>query len=173
MNELQTPLFSLWQRTDVKAMLSKYKGKPAPQLQEVSLVQLAYTTAKSALPGMTIASILFPGNVFGSPYHFLIWSQGNTPLTSRLFSPVLVDAKTGELAAVVKMPFYLRALELSRPLHFGDYGGTPLKVIWVLFDVAAIVVLISGIYLWLARRKFYEAYFARIASEESDDRLIK
>ena len=51
------------------------------------------------------------------------------------------------------LPWYLRALEVSRPLHFGDYGGMPLKVIWALFDVALIAVLISGVYLWLSRRK--------------------
>jgi uncharacterized iron-regulated membrane protein len=44
-------------------------------------------------------------------------------------------------------------LELSRPLHFGDYGGLPLKIIWGLFDVALIVVLVSGLYLWLSKRR--------------------
>ena len=38
------------------------------------------------------------------------------------------------------------------PLHFGDYGGLPLKIIWALFDLVTIVVLGSGLYLWLSRR---------------------
>ncbi|MHC2630366.1 putative iron-regulated membrane protein [Bradyrhizobium liaoningense] len=42
---------------------------------------------------------------------------------------------------------------MSRPLHFGDYGGLPLKIIWALLDFAAIVVLASGVYLWLGRCK--------------------
>jgi len=74
--------------------------------------------------------VVFPGDPFGSPYHFLLWTKGNTALTSRLFSPVRVDACTGALTTVVRMPWYLRALEVSRPLHFGDYGGLPLKLIW-------------------------------------------
>ncbi|WP_334385616.1 PepSY-associated TM helix domain-containing protein [Bradyrhizobium sp. AZCC 2262] len=45
------------------------------------------------------------------------------------------------------------ALQVSRPLHFGDYGGLPLKIIWALLDLAAIVVLASGLYLWLGKRK--------------------
>jgi uncharacterized iron-regulated membrane protein len=49
------------------------------------------------------------------------------------------------------MPWYLQALELSRPLHFGDYGGLPLKIIWALLDLVTIMVLGSGIYLWIAR----------------------
>ena len=51
------------------------------------------------------------------------------------------------------MPWYVKALKLSQPLHFGDYGGMPLKIIWALLDIATIVVLASGLYLWLSRRR--------------------
>lgn len=51
------------------------------------------------------------------------------------------------------MPLIIKALFLSRPLHFGDYGELPLKIIWALLDVAAILVLGSGVYLWLGRRR--------------------
>ncbi len=49
------------------------------------------------------------------------------------------------------MPWYLRVLQISRPLHFGDYGGVPLKIIWALLDLVTIVVLGSGLYLWIAK----------------------
>jgi len=42
---------------------------------------------------------------------------------------------------------------VSQPLHFGDYGGLPLKIIWALLDIVTIVVLGSGLYLWLDRRQ--------------------
>ena len=61
--------------------------------------------------------------------------------------------ETGALTLSGGLPWYLRPLELSRPLHFGDYGGLPLKVIWGLVDVMLIVVLLSGLYLWLPKRK--------------------
>ncbi len=44
-------------------------------------------------------------------------------------------------------------MQVSRPLHFGDYGGLPLKIIWALLDLITIIVLVSGIYLWAAKRK--------------------
>lgn len=166
MNELATPLFGLWQITDVKTLLDKYHGAPVINQHQLSPPQAAFNTAQKALPAMTITSVVYPGNAFGSPYHYLLWAKGNTPLTSQLFSPILVDARSGQLTAVVKMPFYLRALEICRPLHFGDYGGTPLKIIWALFDLVAIVVLISGVYLWFVRRKFYADYFLRLSTEE-------
>ena len=46
-------------------------------------------------------------------------------------------------------------LLISQPLHFGDYGGMPLKIIWAVLDVLTIVVLASGLYLWLARRRAF------------------
>lgn len=33
------------------------------------------------------------------------------------------------------------------------YGGMPLKIIWAVLDVVSIVILGSGLYLWLGRRK--------------------
>lgn len=42
----------------------------------------------------------------------------------------------------------------SSPLHFGDYGGIPLKILWTSFDLITIILLVSGLYLWWARRKF-------------------
>ncbi|MDR3712255.1 MAG: PepSY-associated TM helix domain-containing protein [Puia sp.] len=168
-NELATPLFGLWQMTDVKDMLRHYEGQPLPKQRELGSVQAAFDTTKRALPGMTVTSIVYPGNKFGSPYHYLLWAKGDQPLTSRLFSPTLVDARSNKLVAVVEMPWYLRALEVCRPLHFGDYGGMPLKVIWALFDVAAIVVLISGLCLWWLRRKSKDSFYSRILQNETAD----
>ncbi len=127
-------------------------AKPPPLPSELSSVQAAFDTARSAVPGMTVTSIGFPSEE-GSPHHYVLWAKGATPLTSRLFNPVIVDARTGIFTAVVKMPWYLRALEVSRPLHFGDYGGLPLKIIWTLLDLVTIAVLGSGLYLWLSRRQ--------------------
>jgi uncharacterized iron-regulated membrane protein len=152
-NELSTPLFALWQQTDVKSMLDRMRDKPVVQAAEASSPQAALDVVKAAFPDKVATSVAFPGSPFGSPYHYLVWTKGKEPLTSRLFSPVLVDARSGELVSEVAMPWYLRALELSRPLHFGDYGGLPLKIIWILLDLVTIVVLGSGLYLWFSRHR--------------------
>lgn len=151
MNELTKPLFALWLRTDVHGMLTRYQDATPPPQRDLSSVQAALDSARKAVPGMTITGITFPNRVNGSPWHYLLWAKGSTPLTSRLFSPILVDARTGKLTAVVRMPWYLRAIEVSRPFHFGDYGGLPLKMIWAALDIIAIAVLGSGLYLWIAR----------------------
>ncbi|EHK67311.1 PepSY-associated TM helix domain-containing protein [Achromobacter arsenitoxydans] len=154
-NELSTPLFRLWQSTELPRILEPYKGQSVPS--DLASAQLAADTARKAMPGNEVSFISFPGNAFGSPHHYIAWMRGDSPLTSKLNTPVLVDGRTGELTTVARMPWYLTALEVSRPLHFGDYGGLPLKIIWALLDLITIVVLVSGLYLWLARRRATEA----------------
>jgi uncharacterized iron-regulated membrane protein len=153
MNELSTPLFGIWKLTEVRAILAPWSGQPPPPPSELSSVQRAFDTVKAHVPEKTLTSIIYPGSDNGSPHHYVVWTKGSTPLTSRLFSPVLVDAVSGEFVSVLNMPWYLRALEVSRPLHFGDYGGLPLKILWALMDLVTIAILGSGLYLWLSKRR--------------------
>ena len=82
--------------------------------------------------------------------------RGTSPLTARLLKPALVDAKTGTLTDSRALPWYITALLISQPLHFGDYGGVPLKILWALLDLITIIVLASGLYLWLVKKSRLE-----------------
>jgi uncharacterized iron-regulated membrane protein len=75
MNELSTPLFGIWQMTDVKAMLAPWQGKVPPRVDELSSPQAALETAERAVPGMNVSSIVFPGSDNGSPHHYLLWAS--------------------------------------------------------------------------------------------------
>lgn len=151
MNELTIPLFKVWMKSDVREILAPFKGSEITDQVELSSPQAALEKVAAALPDTITFSIVFPGAEFGSPFHYLIWTKGQDPLTSRLFTPMLVDARSGAVRGVVTMPWYLRALQVSRPLHFGNYGGLPLKVIWALLDLVTILILLSGLYLLLGR----------------------
>lgn len=160
-NELTTPMFALWQQSEVQAMLNRYKGQKTPGELELSSPQSAFDAAAKAVPNMNPMSIIYPGSPIGTPTHYIVWMRGDEALTSRLRNAVLVDAKTGRLEGQVKMPWYLLALQVSRPLHFGDYGGMPLKILWALLDVATIIVLATGIYLWLRRGRQVRIHVTR------------
>ena len=140
-----------WKATELASMLAPYAGKPMP----VHLASLddVVARAKQAAPDMEIAFIAFPGTPFTSSHHFAAFMRGNTALTARLLEPVLLDGETGEVADSRVLPLYLQALFISQPLHFGDYSGMPLKLIWAALDGLTIVVIGSGVYLWLARRR--------------------
>ncbi|MFT8421789.1 MAG: PepSY-associated TM helix domain-containing protein [Gluconacetobacter sp.] len=168
-NELQTPLFGLWRITDVRQVLKPYAALPVVGQEHLSSVQAAFDTAARAAPGNVVTGLSFPGSEFGSPVHYLLWTHGASPLRGRLFTPILVDARTGELTGAYPMPWYLRFLEISRPLHFGDYGGMPLKVLWALLDLVVIAVLVSGLVLWAGKRKIATDARLRALGYELDD----
>ncbi|RYF07099.1 MAG: PepSY domain-containing protein, partial [Comamonadaceae bacterium] len=145
-------LIKYWQYAELTALLEPYKGQPVTAVEQRASVQKSMEAAMAHAPGTKLSFIAFPGTAFSSPHHHTFFLRGDTPLTSRLLQPVLVDAKTAEVTAAPKLPWYLTALLVSQPLHFGDYGGMPMKILWALLDIATIVVLGSGLYLWLARR---------------------
>ena len=140
-----------WQYDQLSALLAPYKDQ-AP-LQRHASLQQSFALAQAAEPDKTLSFIAFPGTAFSSPHHYTIFMRGDTPLTSRLVKPVLIDAGESKLTASVELPWYLTALLVSQPLHFGDYGGMPMQILWALLDIATIIVLGSGLYLWFKRRQ--------------------
>ncbi|MCQ8278788.1 PepSY domain-containing protein [Acetobacteraceae bacterium KSS8] len=149
MNTLATPLFGLWVMRDVAPRLAAFRT--APVMMPTATLAAAIASASAAVPGDRVLSVTFPSHLAGSPRHFVVWVTGRTKVRGRLMTPVLVDAATGATVMVARLPWYLRLLELSRPLHFGDYGGLGLKIVWAAFDAATILVLGSGLYLLFAR----------------------
>ena len=150
-NTLATPIIQLWQNQELSAIIAPYQGKPLPT--HYGSMEEAMSNARAAAPHMTPAFVAYPGTAYSSPHHYAIFMRGDTELTSKLLKPALVDTETGKLTNVVDLPWYVAALLISQPLHFGDYGGMPMKIIWAVLDVVTIVVLGSGVYLWLGRRR--------------------
>lgn len=150
-NTLSTPIVAHWKNTAL-AELTAAHDTPAEPGRRASL-DAAVRRAREALPDRTLQFVAFPGSPYSTDHHYAVFFHGDTPLTEHLITPALIDARTGELTAVAPTPWYVKTLSLSQPLHFGDYGGPGLKIVWALLDVAAIVILVTGLYLWLARRR--------------------
>ena len=144
-------VLKMWQYGQLAEMTSQYRDRAAPT--KLTSLQSAVTVATDAVPGMTPSFVSFPGTILSSKSHYAVFLKGNTPVTSRLLKPALIDAETGKLTDSRDMPWYVTTLFISQPLHFGDYGGMPLKILWALLDVLTIIVLGTGVYLWLRRRK--------------------
>jgi uncharacterized iron-regulated membrane protein len=142
-------LLKYWQFTEMAEMVAPYKGLPPPTT--LASMEQSLSRALKAEPGMKIGFVAFPGTPFTSAHHYGIFLRGNEALTSRLYKPVLVDAQTAQITDSRNLPWYLTALLISQPLHFGDYGGGWMQFLWAMLDVATIIVLGSGLYLWLKR----------------------
>lgn len=150
-NTLSVPLTDLWQKDQLAEMVAPYRDQPL--IARLGSAQAAFSTALVAAPHMRPSFIAYPGTPYSSRHHYAVFMTGNTPLTAKLYTPVLIDAEIGTLIEMRAMPWYMQTLFLSQPLHFGDYGGLPLKFAWAALDLMTIAVLLSGIYLWLKRHR--------------------
>lgn len=150
-NAFADPLTDNWRNSEVTRMIAAYDGKPPLDPVRYGSIDKAMEAAQAAQPGLSPQFIGFPGGAWSSPHHYAIFFQGDTPLTSHVLTPALVDAETGELSDIRSMPVLNQALMLSKPLHFGDYGGLPLKILWAVLDLATIWVLVTGLQLWLGK----------------------
>jgi uncharacterized iron-regulated membrane protein len=148
-NTLAQQVARHWQSTELAQMVAPWRSAPVPA--HLSSPQAAVDTALAAAPGMKVKSVAMPGTPFAGGHHYGVFLSGDQPLTSRLIKPFLINAADGTLSDSRDLPWYAKALFISKPLHFGDYGGMPLKIIWALLDVMTLVVLGSGLYLWGAR----------------------
>lgn len=149
---MRFPIYNAWAKPVIDTVLLSYQGKLLPE--KVVSLQEVINTIHGNLPDSRVDMIVYPG-VPGnaSSYHYYVWAQGKTPLTEYLYTPVLVDAATGQLTAVVKRPWYASVVGFSYPLHVGNYGGLPLKILWALLDLLTIGMLTSGVYGWIIRNK--------------------
>ena len=164
-NTLAIPIQGYWQVTQLAEMIDDHRTTP---YAGAGGVDAALAAARGAEPDKDLAFMAFPGTLFAGPGHFVAFMRGPSPWTSRLVKPVLIDAQRGQAVDSRDLPWYVTALLVSQPLHFGDYGGLPLKVLWAVLDVIAIVVLVSGLYLWLKRRHVsFEAQYGMVAGSEA------
>lgn len=149
-NTLDEPLYANWQTGELAALTREWAARPVPT--RFASIDSAVAAARAAKPDLNPAFVSYPGTGYSGSHHYGVFMNGTSELDRRNYRPVLIDASTGTLTGVPEWPLALSAMYLSQPLHFGDYAGLPLKVIWGLLDVIAIIVLGSGIYLWIGHR---------------------
>jgi uncharacterized iron-regulated membrane protein len=144
-------VIAAWRNDSLAAMVAPYRD--APPLTERAPATQLLDIAERAAPGMRPDFIAFPGTRFSSEHHYAVFMKGASHLTSHLLTPVLIDARSLAVTAVGERPWYMDAMGLSQPLHFGDYGARPMQILWALLDVLSIVVLGSGLYLWWGKQR--------------------
>ncbi len=151
-NTWGSPMIQFWLPNDLQRMVAHDTVGAGNPKGELASVQAAIDLASQQIPDGEPSFVTFPGSELSNDRHYLVFFNGKTPVTSRLIKPAVVNAHSGELIATPDMPWYLKTLLLSQPLHFGDYGGLRLKIAWFLLDFAMIMLLSSGLFLWWRKR---------------------
>jgi len=152
-NAAATPLRQMWQMGELAEMTQAYKGQPPLPPSRYGSIDKAMAQVREARPGNNPQFIAFPGGTYSSKHHYAVFLQGTTKLTEHVLTPALVDAEEGVLTDIRQMPWYMVALSYSQPLHFGDYGALPLKILWAILDFFTLYVLWTGIRMWLGKRR--------------------
>ena len=150
-NAFEHPIIDTWRENELSDLITR--NEAAQAIEASSSIDAAVAQAIDATSDMQLQFIAFPGSAFSTEAHYAIFFHGRTPATKRIITPVLVNAADGSFEGLRETPWYVTALSLSRPLHFGDYGGLFLKVVWAILDVITIVILGSGLYLWAAKER--------------------
>ena len=80
----------------------------------------------------------------------------NGPLAGPYGSTVMFDQQTGELREVVDVrngTWWTKVVDTFTPLHFGTFGGLPVKILWCLGGLTPGILAVTGFLMWWKRRK--------------------
>ena len=139
----------IWVLGNVKQLTG---GAPKETAVIAASLDAVYTNAQKTLKGSILETINFPADLQGE-HHFLIFARNEGTFAE--FLPVVALAEINESASVthLALPWWLKIVAISAPVHFGAYGGWPVKLIYTLFGLTSGLLSISGFYLFVKKRK--------------------
>lgn len=111
--------------------------------------------AGEALGGFEPSAMAIPAEPGGK---VLVWGRPRAAAfwRSRDGSRLTFDVVTGELVAMQdqrKFPLKAQVLDAFEPLHYGDFGGFPIKALWAFGGMSPGLLTLSGTLIWLKRRR--------------------
>ncbi|WP_413575004.1 PepSY-associated TM helix domain-containing protein [Bdellovibrio sp. HCB290] len=174
---ISSSLIKFYQYQELKQITQQYKDIHGENdhLHNVTVLDNVVKTAETALPNSKVDYIAMPDTQFAPPNHFLVVMVGNTPKTERMTQLVVVDAATGLQGEVRELPWYMEITLASEPLHFGNYGGLFLKIVWLGFSLLSLLLPIFGLIIWY-KRKYVKTPQAGVTMETrklSDSALFR
>lgn len=161
----------VWQVTDLAELRAEYADATPvdPRHPPVSVAQVVDIVGAHARDGWGVRSILYPGTDFTTPRHYAVLMGGSDGLDARMIDAVMIDAHTGEVVRSVALPGYLQAMFVAEPLHFGDYGGLPLKLLWSACNLLTLFITANGAWLFFDRRRAQRMRPGRVAQEVDNE----
>jgi uncharacterized iron-regulated membrane protein len=149
------------------------QGTPEPSPMERRLyadslsLDAIVADAAQRLPGYRANYISLPWAAGGDVTLYGSFSDAG-PLRSPYGTHVAYDSQTG----IHKSTFDLRtagawaqAVDAFTPLHFGNFGGLPIKLLWCLGGLTPGVLAVSGFIIWQQRRR-KRPPTSRVSSDE-------
>lgn len=143
----------VWQATELPRLQAEFGEAIADPRNPTATADQAWQAAARAVPDGKVLSVTWPDTDYSTQRHYTVFLSGKEGLKERMYQIALVDGQTGEVATVKRPPWYLQAIWLSQPFHFGDYGGLPLKLLWTACVWLTLFITVNGAWLWWDRRR--------------------
>lgn len=126
----------------------------APPLTAIP-VDNALEQVRADFPEFNINYLRFPP---GNSGNFSVLGNLNSDPSwyGRTSSYILADMDSGavtEVQFLQQAPWYTKLAKMMIPLHFGDFAGLPLKIIYSFFGIFPGILAVSGFFIWQKRRK--------------------
>ena len=100
----------------------------------------------------------------GAPIELRLPDSGKGPVDLRLYRPgdlspsanhVYLDPASGAVLTIDRFadrPLGARLLASLAPIHYGEFGGMPVKVAWALFALSPTLLFATGLMVWWRRK---------------------
>ena len=99
----------------------------------------------------------------------------SNPLNSEYASTVSFNRQSGEFISAYDIrnaSFLDTFLDSFRPLHFGLFGGLLVRILWCLVGLMPLILSVTGVYMWWARREKKQAKKIRLKKIE-ESRVVE
>ncbi|UYZ60607.1 PepSY-associated TM helix domain-containing protein [Hymenobacter latericus] len=151
-------LWMSWDAFDLKKIFADDKEKKEKALPAVAAnLDALIAEAQRQEPGLELVRVNFPRKP-DAPVTVLGRAPGSAWLWGRTASKVEFSNQAG--AAQLKKVFRERDLRPAerfdfalRTLHYGQYGGLAIKIIYSLLALSSAVITLTGFLLWWRRRR--------------------
>ena len=148
---------------------------PNPPAVKTSIDGLM-TKAQQTYPGFDPSYVAMPRQ---PESQITLYGHMNTnwPIHYKFSNYLQFDPKTGNQSNsffIENQPIEAHLLSFTYPLHFGNWGGIPIKILYCLFGLAPAILSISGFIIWWYRKNRKIALEKQRARERKEsETLIK
>ncbi|KPM31640.1 PepSY-associated TM helix [Croceitalea dokdonensis DOKDO 023] len=156
-----TGIWYFLERANIAEVATR-SNPPVPKIQLNGALVATYNTntidydrvaalAEEAIPSLKAGDIV-PSRGESGPIY--ITGHSNVPLVRQRANRVYIHPESYEVIDVQKasdIPAVMYLNDIADPLHFGNWGGLPTKILWFLFGLAISSLVLSGI--WITAKK--------------------
>lgn len=143
--------------TDVK------DGQAETSVKVTTSLVLAREHIAAQYPGLKIEYARISGKP-GSPVYFYGSRKEDFWLWSRYANVIGVDPHSGEIKSahfLKDQGAWEKFMDMIFPLHFGSYGGLPIKIMYSLAGLSPSFLAITGFYVFMKRRNRIRSNYKR------------